>query len=103
MNYIVSKEKDHFLIKMSGKFNKNATFNVREFLTPMLSLPNPKIVVDLSELPAGKDLVYQVGLLNAFRKEVDFAGGIFQINSLSPEMKNYFSQNRLDHIFEMTN
>ena len=67
----------------------------------MLNQPDPKIVIDLSEMFEENDIVYQVGLINAFKKVVDLAGGIFLVNSLSPEIKNYFNKHRLDHIFEI--
>jgi anti-anti-sigma regulatory factor len=101
MDYIVNKNKDHVLIKIAGKLNKNAIYNVREFLDAILNHPKPKVVIDLSELQEDKDVVYQVGLINAFKKEIDLAGGKFKVNSLSPGVQKYFTENRLDRLFDI--
>jgi anti-anti-sigma regulatory factor len=103
MDYIVDKKDDYVFIKITGKLNKNAIYSVREFLDPILNQSRPKIVIDLSDLYDDKDVVYQIGLINAFKKEIDLKGGSFKVNSLSPGMEKYFIENRFDYLFDIGN
>lgn len=102
MEYQVIEKNDYYVVRMFGKFNRNAIYSIRQTLKPLFTKPRPRIAVDMGELTAGEaELIYQLGLLNAIRRGVDLAGGILKVCSLKPSMKHYLLQNRLNGWFDL--
>jgi len=101
MEYRISTIDDYTLIKVLGPFNRNAIHSVSKFLKPFLKGNSRKITLDIDNLVNEKDMVFHVGLLNAFRKEIDQAGGTMQVQAENVSLRQYLSAMRLDRIFTL--
>ena len=100
LKYNIFEYDSLLLIEMSGDPKKNESLFANKTLLPYLKKKNSNIIVDLKKLH-NFDPITLVGILNSIRKETNLFGGCLRLCSLSPEMRNYFRENRLDHVFRV--
>ncbi len=101
MEYHVTEKKDYSIVKVMGRFNRNAVYSVRQFVMPLLVRNRFGIALDMKDVTEEMDPIFQVGLLNAFRRELDFAGANLKVSSLNNGLREYFARNRMDEFFEV--
>ncbi len=99
MEYRISFMEDSILIKVLGSFNRNAIHSVGSFLKPFLKGISTKITLDIDGLKDEREIVFHFGLVNAFRKEIDQAGGKLYVRTSRPVVRKYLAKTGLDKIF----
>lgn len=102
MEYRISIINDSLLIKVLGPFNKSAIHSAGIFLKPLLESISSKITMDIDDLEDERDMVFHIGLVNAFRKEIDQAGGKLFVKTDKPSVRKYLRSTGLDRIFDTT-
>jgi len=101
MEYRISKTGDTTTIFVSGYLNRNAKYRVSTFLKPLLNRKPLTIVLDVDGLEDEKDITYHAGLVIAFKKEIDQAGGILLIRTERPSFLNYLRTTGIEKIFNL--
>jgi anti-anti-sigma regulatory factor len=99
MEYRISVINDSILIKVLGPFSKYAIYSAKTLLKPILKNVSKKIILDISDLKNIKEMVFHLGLVNAFKKEIDQAGGKLFIKTDEPVVHKYLQKTGLDRIF----
>jgi anti-anti-sigma regulatory factor len=91
---------DCLIIKLSGNTSPNERLLAKRGLMRHLRPPNPRVIVDLSEL---KDHggTYVLGILNTIRKEVAILGGQMKLCALTPKLHRVLRNNRFAEFFEI--
>ena len=97
----IIEKRDFIIVEIGGSLNQDVPFSVRDILRPWRTRTEPKIAVDLGGINEDRDVVTQLGVITAFKREVDLMNGFLKICSLRPRMKNYLVKNRLDRIFDI--
>ena len=97
----IIEKRDFIIVEIGGSLNQDVPFSVRDILRPWRTRTEPKIAVDLGGIDEDRDVVTQLGVITAFKREVDLMNGFLKICSLRPRMKNYLVKNRLDRIFDI--
>ncbi len=93
------KSGEFLIIKLFGNTSPNERLIFRQSIVSHLQTLHPKVIVDLSDWRENGG-VYLVGLLNTVRKETHFLGGEVKLCALSPQLYQYFRENRLLDVFE---
>ena len=96
----VIEKKGFIIVEIGGLLNKSIPFPVRDILHPWRSRTKYKIAVDLGGIDEDADIIAQLFVIAAFKKEVDLMNGFLKICSLRPRIKNYLLKNRLDKMFD---
>lgn len=99
MEYRISIINDSVLIKVLRPFSKYAIYSASSFLKPFMKGVSTKITLDIDDIIDGRDMVFHLGLVNAFRKEIDQAGGKLFIKTDKPDVRKYLRKTGLDRIF----
>ena len=97
----IIEKKDFISVEIGGSLNKSIPFSVRDILHPWRSRMGPKIAVDLGGIDEDGDIIAQLAVITAFKKEVDLMNGFLKVCSLRPHIKNYLLKNRMDGIFDI--
>ena len=97
----IIEKRDFIIVEIGGSLNQDVPFSVRDILRPWRTRTEPKIAVDLGGIDEDRDVVTQLGVITAFKREVDLMNGFLKICSLRPRMKNYLVKNRLNRIFDI--
>jgi anti-anti-sigma regulatory factor len=103
MEYRISKLKESILIKVLGPFNKNAVHSVSTFLEPFLSGNSTRITLDIDNLKDEREIVFHLGLVNAFKKAIDQVGGKLTVRAESSCIRSYLNKTGMDRIFFLIN
>ena len=99
MTYQVTQRKGWVIFRIKGKARNNEPLRAKRHLLSWLNVPGVRIVVDLSGL---EELgVWEMGLLNSLRKEVDLLKGTLRLSSLNPTLKSKFKRDRFAETFDM--
>ena len=102
MEYQIIEKKNYYIVKILGIFSRHAVYSLKLSLKPLLTKPKPRIAIDLGGFTFEKsEIIYQIGLLNAIRSRVKLAGGTLKICSLTPILKHYLFENRLNSLFDL--
>ncbi len=101
MEYRISLLEDSVLIKVLGTLNRNAVYSVSSFIRPFLKGTKTKITLDVDDLEDEKEMVFHFGLINAFKKEIDQAGGKLTVRAGRERVKKYLRSTRLDKLFSI--
>ena len=101
MKYHIVEDGDLLLIRISGKARKNEALLAKRLLSHYLTEKGTRVIFDLKELEDFEPTTL-LGVLNGIRKEMGFLRGGLKLCSLSSEMLNYFRENRLDQIFQIS-
>ncbi len=100
MEYRVIVLKTQTVIKVIGPFMRSSIYTVSSFLKPLINNSAPSICLDIDGLSdEGGNMIFYVGLLNAFKKEIKQAGGTLCIQASRPKVKSFFQKYRLDKMF----
>jgi anti-anti-sigma regulatory factor len=102
MEYRISIVNDSILIKVLGPFNKTAVYSAGVFLKPLLKGVSTKITMDIDDLKDEREMVFHMGLVNAFRKVIDQVGGKLFVKTDKPAVREYLRSTGLDKIFDTT-
>jgi hypothetical protein len=102
MEYKISSLKDSVLIKVLGPLNRNAIYSVSTFIKPFLKGASTKITLDVDGLEDEKEMVFHLGLINAFKKEIDQAGGKLTVMADRASIKKYLKATRLNKLFNIS-
>ena len=97
----VIEKRDSIVIEIGGSLNKSIPFSVRDILRPWQSRTEPRIALDMGGIDEDGDIIAQLGVIAAFKKEVDIMNGFLKVCSLRPHIRNYLLKNRLDRIFDI--
>jgi anti-anti-sigma regulatory factor len=97
----VIEKKDFIIVEIDGFLEKNVPFSVRDILHPWQNRTEPKIAIDLGGIDEDGDIIAQLTVIIAFKKEVDLMNGFLKICSLKPNIRSYMFKNRLDGIFDI--
>jgi len=101
LEYRVTTLKTHVNIKVIGPFIKNSMYTVSTFLKPFLQNADPIFYLDIDDLENDKEVIFYLGLINAFKKEIEQAGGVLFVKAGRPSIEKFFQKSRLDKIFNM--
>jgi anti-anti-sigma factor len=99
MEYRISKKNDSVHITVLGPLNRNAVHSVSGFIRPFLKGGSTNISIDIDDLKDEHDMVFNIGLINAFKKEIEQAGGHMRLKSKSRILKNYLNQTGMGRLF----
>ncbi len=97
----VIEKKAFILAEVGGSLSKSAPFSARDILRPWRDRKEPRIVIDLGGIDEDSNVLAQLSIINAFKKEVDLANGYLKICSLRPRIKDYLLKNGLYRIFDV--
>ena len=97
----IIEKRDFIFVEIGGSLNKSIPCSVRDILHPWRNRTELKIAVDLGGIDEDGDIIAQLAVITAFKKEVDLMNGFLKICSLRPRIKNYLFKNRLDRIFDI--
>lgn len=97
----VIEKRDFILAEVGGSLSKSAPFSARDILRPWRDRKEPRIVIDLGGIDEDSNVLAQLSIINAFKKEVDLANGYLKICSLRPRIKDYLLKNGLYRIFDV--
>ena len=97
----VIERKEFIIVEIGGSLNKKNLFSVRDILRSWRTRREPKIALDLGGIYEDSDVLTQLGVITAFKKEADLMNGFLKVCSLRPHMRNYLFKNRLDEIFDI--
>ena len=97
----VIERKEFIIVEIGGSLNKKNPFSVRDILRSWRTRIEPKIAVDLGGIYEDRDVLTQLAVITAFKKEVDLMNGFLKICSLKPCINNYLLKNRLDRMFDI--
>ena len=97
----IIEKRDFIFVEIGGSLSKSVPFSVRDILHPWRNRTEPKIAVDLGGIDEDSDIIAQLAVITAFKKEVDLMNGFLKICSLRPHIKNYLHKTRLDRIFNI--
>ena len=100
MEYRISKQNDSILVKVLGPFSKNAINMAGVFLKPILINVSRKIILDISELKEAREMIFHFGLINAFKKEIEQAGGELFVKTNETVMQKYLHNTGLYRLFK---
>jgi anti-anti-sigma regulatory factor len=101
VEYRISEMRNKTIIFVSGNINRNAIYRVSTFLKPLLNRKPLAIVLDIDGLEDERDMTYHAGLVNAFRREIEQAGGILLIKTTRPSFLNYLRTTGMKRIFNI--
>lgn len=97
MIYEVSAKDGWVVLRLSGRAENNEPLQAKRRLFPRLLRTQVRIVVDIGGL---EELgVWEMGLLNSLRKEVDLRGGTLRLCNLDPSLGGYFQGDRFAQTF----
>ncbi|MCI0484112.1 MAG: STAS domain-containing protein [candidate division NC10 bacterium] len=97
MTYNVSQHEGWVILRLKGKARNNEPIRAKRHLLPWLSVSGVRVVVDVGGL---QELgVWERGLLNSLRKEVDLLNGTLRLCSLDPTLRVQFRQDRFTEAF----
>lgn len=99
MEFQVTEKSNYSVVRVKGRLNRTAVYSVRRLVAPLFLRNRNGIALDMGGVPEEKELIYQVGFLNAFRKEAALAGAELRICSLRQKIKEYVVENRMDEFF----
>lgn len=99
MTYQVTERKGWVVLRIRGKAHNNEPIRAKRHLLSWLNVPEVRVVVDLSGLEALG--VWEIGLLNSLRREVDLLKGTLRLCRLNPALRSEFSRDRFAETFEM--
>ena len=97
----IIEKRDFIFVEIGGSLSKSVPFSVRDILHPWRNRTEPRIAVDLGGIDEDGDIIAQLAVITAFKKEVDLMNGFLKVCSLRPRIKNYLLKNRLDRIFDI--
>ena len=97
----VIEKRDFIFVEIGGLLTKRGTFSVRDILRPWQTRTEPRIAIDLGGIDEDRDVVTQLDVINAFKKEVDLMNGFLKVCSLRPHIRNYLLKTGLDRIFDI--
>jgi anti-anti-sigma factor len=97
----VIEKKDFIFVEIGGLLDTSAPFSVRDILHPWRNRTGPKIAVDMGGIDEDGNVLSQLAVIIAFKKEVDLMNGFLKICSLRPHIKNYLLKTRLDRVFDI--
>jgi anti-anti-sigma factor len=97
----IIEKREFIFVEIGGLLNTKNPLSVRDILYPWRNRTGLKIAVDLGGIDEGDDVVTQLGVITAFKKEVDLMNGFLKICSLRPHIKNYLHKTGLDRIFDI--
>jgi len=97
----IIEKRDFIFLEVGGSLNQDVPFSARDILHPWRSRTEPKIAVDLGGIDEDGDIIAQLTVITAFKKQVDLMSGFLKICSLRPRIKNYLLKNRLDRMFDI--
>jgi len=100
VKYQIIKNGSTFTIHFSGNTRENEPVILKKVFSPYFKERGTKIIVNLKKMEK-VDLVTLLGVLASIRKEIAFLRGDLKLCSLTPEILNYFKENRLDHFFQI--
>ena len=103
MEYRISKLKESILIKVVGPFNKKAVHSVSTFLEPLLSGNFTNITLDIDNLEDEREIVFHLGLVNAFKKAIDQVGGKLSVRAERSSIRKYMDKTGMNRIFYLIN
>ncbi|MFH0976379.1 MAG: hypothetical protein V1874_11415 [Spirochaetota bacterium] len=103
MEYKISKITDSIVIKVMGPFNKNAVHSVSTFLKPFLNGNSTDITLDIDNLEDEREIVFHIGLVNAFKKAIEQVGGKLSVRAERSSVRKYLSNTGIDRIFYLIN
>src|SRR5208337_3826905 len=98
MEYWISESKDHILVKATGMLDRHAIYSVGTFIRPLLKGGSPRIVLDIDGLEEEREMIFHVGLINAFKREIEQAGGSLTVLANRPHIVNFLRSTGLDRI-----
>jgi len=99
LEYNISERNEELVIRISGQTRNNEALKAKRLFSPYLRTKGVKVMIDLGGLSRFEPASL-LGVLSSIRKEVHFRGGELRLCSLSPETRKYFTENRLDRIFQ---
>jgi hypothetical protein len=102
MEYRILKRKNSTLITAKGIPERQAVFAVGTLIRTLLENGPPKIILDIDGLEGEREIFLQIGIINAFKKEIRQAGGSLTVMTNRPHIKNFLSSTGLDRIFPVT-
>jgi len=97
----IIEKRDFAVAKISGPANKNAPSLIRSIIYAEFNEGQPKVILDVENLDDSSSIAVQLGVITAFKKELDLMNGCLKICSLGSLMKDYFLKTRLDKIFDI--
>jgi anti-anti-sigma factor len=100
MRYQIIEQKNHLLIKLSGDTGNNESLLVKKWLSPYLERKKPTVIVDLGNLNEIEPVAL-LGVLSSIKKQMALSNGSMRLRSLSPAVMSYFTENRLQRMFEV--
>ncbi len=102
MEYRISILNDALLIKVLGPLNRKAVYTVGALIRPLVTGHSPRIILDVEGLEYEKEMVYHLGLINAFKKEIEQAGGSFTLAAGRNRITKYLRMAGLDKLFNIS-
>ena len=98
MNYRITEAGGWVVVYPSGKAENNEPLRVRHLFRRLIQI-NSRVIIDLAQLEAFG--VWEVGLLNSFKREVDQRAGILRLCELNPALEGYFRNDRFREQFDI--
>jgi anti-anti-sigma regulatory factor len=99
MTYEVYEQEGWVILRLKGKARNNEPIRAKRHLLPWLNVSGVRIVVDLGGLQEVG--VWEKGLLNSLRKEVDLLNGTLRLCSLNATLRVQFRRDRFTEAFEI--
>lgn len=103
MEYRVYMTSDSISIKVMGPFNKNAIYSAGQFMKSLLNGAPARVTLDIDDLQDEREMIFHMGLVNAFKKEIDRAGGKLLVKTEKQSLRRYLRNTGMDRIFDTGN